>query len=436
MTEDRTEEIITDLLRSAWIVERARAVVFRRWGWTTWAERAEEQAGVVEGALSGRSHRRDEELVEPHAGWILNLAGRGPGDEPFGDIFISRLGDWVEAHTSRFLGDEGRRLGELAQEERSELVFPGSLPEAPPFEPLEIPRLTPPGDVLFRFGILGDTHFGSRFGEVTTRAAVRDLNASRAELVVQLGDLTDHGDADEFRLAAQVLEELEPPLVTMMGNHDVYSYKEERLAGRDLYPAAFGREPEGVVLEHKGVKFGVLDSVEHVASPFAPFDLLSGTFIEGPGGAIVRGALTPSQHELLANLAAPGAGPAFIFLHHPVQPFTSFPPVVFGLRDEDSGRLHAACDSGNIWGIFAGHTHRNARTRNFDGVPAQEVAIPRDFPFGYALVDVSSEGYAYRFVQISDEELLRSGYARAGRIHRRYALGSEEERAFVWRRTD
>ena len=64
------------------------------------------------------------------------------------------------------------------------------------------------------------------------------------------------------------------------------------------------------------------------------------------------------------------------------------------------------------------------------------VAIPRDFPFGYALVDVTSEGYAYRFVQISDEELLRSGYTRAGRIHRRYALGSEEERAFVWTRGD
>jgi hypothetical protein len=107
---------------------------------------------------------------------------------------------------------------------------------------------------------------------------------------------------------------------------------------------------------------------------------------------------------------------------------------LFGLRDADSGRLHATCDSGNVWGIFAGHTHRNARTRDFDGVPAQEVGIPRDYPFGYALVDVARDGYAYRFIQLSDEDLLRSGYQRAGQIHRRYARGSDEERAFVWTR--
>jgi hypothetical protein len=146
----------------------------------------------------------------------------------------------------------------------------------------------------------------------------------------------------------------------------------------------------------------------------------------------VQGSLTHAQHDLLADLAAPGAGPAFVFLHHPPQPFTAFPPVLFGLRDADSGRLNAAVDSGNVWGVFAGHTHRNARTRVFDGVPAHEVAIPRDFPFGYALVDVTQRGYAYRFVQISDEELLRDAYGRAGAIHRRYALGSDSERFFVW----
>jgi hypothetical protein len=108
---------------------------------------------------------------------------------------------------------------------------------------------------------------------------------------------------------------------------------------------------------------------------------------------------------------------------------------LFGLRDEDSGRLHATVDSGNVWGVFAGHTHRNARTRNYGEVPAHEVAIPRDYPFGYALVDVSETGYAYRFVQISDDELLRDAYQSSGQIHRRYGLGSPEERAFVWTRS-
>jgi hypothetical protein len=87
-----------------------------------------------------------------------------------------------------------------------------------------------------------------------------------------------------------------------------------------------------------------------------------------------------------------------------------------------------------VGGVCAGHTHRNARSREFDGVPAQEVAIPRDFPFGYALVDVADAGYAYRFVQISDEDLLREVYSTAGEMFRRYGQGTEAERGFVWTR--
>lgn len=434
MTDPRADEIVTDLLRSAWIVEQARAEVFELWARPKWAERAREQADIVAAQLRRRSRNTDDPLVEAHTRWITNLAGSTPGEEPLGEIFVARLGDWVQAHIVPFLTEGGDRLAELGDEERSQLSFPDSLPEAPPFEPVPSPSVGPPGPRRLRFVILGDTHFGSRHGESAARAAIKDINASGPDLVIQLGDLTDHGDRNEFELALQVLSEIDAPLVTMMGNHDVYSYKEERLAGREYYPASFGREPDGVLLDHEGVKFGILDSVEHETSPFAPFDLLTGTFTEGRGGAIVRGTLTPSQHDLLADLAAPGAGPAFIFLHHPVQPFTGFPPVVFGLRDEDSGRLHATVDSGNIWGVFAGHTHRNARTRSFDGVPAQEVAIPRDFPFGFAIVDVSDDGYAYRFVQISDHAFLEPAYKRAGSIHRRYALGTDEERAFVWSR--
>jgi hypothetical protein len=224
------------------------------------------------------------------------------------------------------------------------------------------------------------------------------------------------------------------PLVTMIGNHDVYSLKEQRLSGREYFANTWGREPDGVIVEHHDFRFAVLDSAEHAASPFPAYNLVTGAFFEGPGGAIVRGSFTSPQHDLLASIAEPDSGPAFVFLHHPPQPFTGFPPLLFGLREADSGRLHATIDSGNVWGVFAGHTHRNKRTRDFDGVPAQEVGIPRDFPFGYALIDVTKSGYAYRFVQLSDLDLLRTAYESAGTIHRRYGLGTELDRGFVWER--
>jgi 3',5'-cyclic-AMP phosphodiesterase len=441
MPLDLAADSVKDLLRSSWLVERARAALYRRWAadeprYEGSVARAEERASIVSSELERRSGRTDEALVEAHAEWIMSLAGRWPGEQPLGDIFVARLGDWMEAHASPFLGDIAERVAELGRDERSILTLPEALPAAPPFEPVKTSARRPPGRLLFRFAILGDLHFGSPSGETMARAAIADINRSGAELVVQLGDITDHGDPDEYELAASVLLDVQAPLVTMMGNHDVFSYSTRSLDGRDLYRKHFGRDPDGTLLEHKGFRFAILDSAEHAASPFAPYNLVTGAFMEGKAGAVVRGSLSTPQHEILADVAAPGGGPAFVFLHHPPQPFTGFPPVVFGLRDQDSGRLHAVADSGNVWGVFAGHTHRNARTRVYGSVPVHEVGIPRDFPFGYALVDVSNKGYVFSFMQLSDERLLMDAYKNAGRIHRRYALGREEDRSFVWRVPD
>lgn len=435
----RSEEIVRDLLRSSWIVESARASVYRTWAkdepaFEASAERAEERAAILRAGLGAEFRSSDEELVAPHAGWMMDLGGEHPAEVQLGDIFLVRLGDWVDAHAFRYLHSGGDRLTELGDIDRSAIAFPESMPPPPPFRPLEPIPVHPPTEPRFRFAILGDLHFGSAEAEATARAAIRDINASGAALIVQLGDLTDHGDRDEFEMAHRLLQELDMPCFTMMGNHDVYSYQEDRLTGLEYYSTSFGRGPDGMLVEHDGFRFAVLESAEHGTSPFPPFNLVSGTFMEGKGGAVVGGLLTPAQHELLAQIAEPGGPPAFVFLHHPPQPFTGFPPVLFGLRDQDSGRLHAACDSGNVWGVFAGHTHRNARTRTFGTVVAQEVGIPRDFPFGYALVDVSDEGFAYRFAQLSDHSLLRRLSESAGAIHRRYAQGRNHERGFVWRR--
>jgi predicted phosphodiesterase len=438
---DLGSEIIIDLLRSAWIVEAGRAALYERWAegagrFESSASRARARAQIVATALESGGRAPDVDLVEPHTAWVRSLVGDDSEETPLADLFVARLGDWVDAHAGPFLQADAGELTRISAEEHATLAFPETLPPPPPFQPVDIPQLQPPGPVEFRFGILSDLHIGSPAGERMARAAIADLNASGAELVIQLGDITDHGNKDEFELAGKVLAELNMPFATMMGNHDVYSIEEERLAGREYYPPVFGREPDGVLLEHNGFRFAVLDSVEHGASPFAPFDLVLGSFVEGPGGAVVRGAFTSPQHDILAEVAAPNGGPTFVFLHHPPQPFTSFPPVVFGLRDTDSGRLHATADSGNVWGVFCGHTHRNARGRTYGTVPVQEVGIPRDYPFGYALVDVTRTGYGYRFVQLSDEDLLRRGYETAGRIHRRYGTGPDVARAFVWNATD
>ena len=430
------EETIRDLLRSAWLIEQARAHLYGAWTdaapeLTASRARSEERAGIVAEALEAHGRKPDDGLVGQHSGWLRSVVGDAPGEVPLGDLFVARIGDWVDGHVAGFV-NRSERLLELGAEEKADLRFPESLPSPPPFELVPSLPAEPPGDVVFRFAILGDLHFGSPTGEAAAIAAISDINSSGAELVIQLGDLTDHGRKDEFELAVKTLDTLEMPCTTMLGNHDVFSLEEERLSGREYYGNSFGREADGVMLEHKGFRFAVLDSATSGVSPFSAFDFVSGSFLEGPGGGVVHGSLTTPQHEILADVATPGSPPVFVFLHHPPQPFWGFPPVLFGLRDADSGRLHATVDSGNVWGVFAGHTHRNARTRNYGTVPAQEVAIPRDYPFGYALVDVTHNGYAYRFHQVSDEDFLRDAYTRAGRIHRRYGLGGRDARSFVW----
>lgn len=434
------DDILIDLVRSAWIIERARASVYEGWAghdsrFEASGERALKRASIIERSLESRGRSADESFIEPHANWIRNLVGQGPEEVPFGELFAIRLADWVDAHAGPFLDDGAGELAQINEDEKRDVPFPETLPAPPRFVPTETIALEPPGEVRFTFGILSDIHIGSPRGETMARAAVADLNASGAELVVQLGDLTDHGNEDEFARAADVVSALEMPFLTMMGNHDIFSYKEEALIGRELYQKYLGRAPDGQLLEHKGIRFAALDSAEELASPFPPFNLVTGTFMEGKGGAVVRGALTDHQHEILAEVAAPGSPPAFVFLHHPPQPFLGFPPILFGLREADSGRLHAVCDSGNVWGIFAGHTHRNTLTTRFGDIPSMEVAIPRDFPFGYALVDVTDEGYYYRFVQLSDKGLCAEAHKTVSAIHHRYGLGSPGERAFVWRRS-
>ena len=432
------QEIIVDLVRSVWLIEQARASVYRTWAesdsrWEASEARTLKRAELVEVALEQAGRRPDEKLVQPHADWMRSLIGHAPDEVPLSSLFLARLGDWIDAHASGSLGGSADQFRAINEEERGLLEFPAQLPPPPPFEPFEVPGAQALGPVRVRVAIVGDLHVGSRGGDRMARAAIAQVKKAEPDLVVQLGDITDHGEKPEFEKAAALLGTLEMPVLTMMGNHDVAALSERRLSGREYYTAHFGREPDGAVIELSGFRFAALDSVEHALSPYPAFDLVSGSFLEGPGGAIVRGSLSVPQHEILADIAAPGSAPAFVFLHHPPQPFMAFPPVLFGLRDADSGRLHATADSGNVWGAFASHTHRNARTTTYGNVPVHEVAIPRDYPHGYGVLEIADEGYAYRFVQLSDEDLLRPAVTKASTILRRYAGGPPEARAFAWR---
>ncbi|MQB00135.1 MAG: hypothetical protein GEU78_07540, partial [Actinobacteria bacterium] len=181
------EEVILDLIRSAWIVQTARAGVYRGWGpndarFEAFEERAQRAADALVPLLEAQGRSPDTAVVEPHAAWMRSLVGGDGPDAPFADIFMVRLGAWVAGHTAGLAGEAGGLLQELADADGAEVSLPTELPDPPPFEPVEAPAVEPPGEVRFRLGILGDIHIGSPRGEATARAAIADLNASGAEL--------------------------------------------------------------------------------------------------------------------------------------------------------------------------------------------------------------------------------------------------------------
>ncbi len=434
------EDLIADLLRSAWVIERSRASTYRMWAaheerFAASAGRSEQRAAIVRAGLDKcAAAEPGVGYTGPHGAWMRSVVGEVPGEVPLAEMLLARLGDWVQGHAGHFLARDAARLEELGDEERSTIVWPGEMPPPPPYRRLARTNAEPPGAVRFRFGLVGDLHIGSPGAEELVAAAISDLNASGAELVIQMGDLADHGERSEMEAARELLSTLQVPTYVIIGNHDVFSVSSASLTGRDDFAEVFGRPADGELFEHGGVKFALLDSADNAASPFAPFNLVTGTFVEGPGGAVARGSLTWPQHDILAEVAGPGAGPAFVFLHHPPQPFTAFPPLIFGLNANDSGRLQAVCDSGNVWGVFAGHTHRNSLANRYGNVPLQEIGVPRDYPFGYALVDVAGDGYAYNWHQISDDALLEHSYAGSSAVHRRYSGGRPQDRAWTWHR--
>jgi len=86
---------------------------------------------------------------------------------------------------------------------------------------------------------LSDVHVGGgRYREDLLRTAIAEINASKPDLVVVAGDLTDDGYPDQYPLAQEELSALAcPQTVRVPGNHDArnvgYLHFEDTFGARD-----------------------------------------------------------------------------------------------------------------------------------------------------------------------------------------------------------
>ncbi|MGI8757817.1 MAG: metallophosphoesterase family protein [Acidimicrobiales bacterium] len=236
----------------------------------------------------------------------------------------------------------------------------------------------PPGRELFRIATVNDIHLGDpHFGMLPTvahpadgaepppqrclRAAVAEMAAWGAQLILAKGDITDHGSVEEWEMAAELLAGPGIPVEAILGNHDVC---QEASDGRKVFA------PAGIALSAGRPEFRELPGVRLV---------LVDTTIAGHN----HGTIAAIADEV-ARLAGEAGGPALVAMHHHPQRhrFLTHPPR--GIPGAEAiPFLDALAAANPATLVIVGHSHRH-RSYRWGPLTIAEVGSPQDYPGAWA----------------------------------------------------
>jgi hypothetical protein len=277
----------------------------------------------------------------------------------------------------------------------------------------------PPGEELFRFATISDLHVGAvTFGfrgpmhegpgvaeahpVRATRAAMAELTAWGAQLLLVKGDLTHKGRGSDWEEVGRLLAKATIPVELMPGNHDHYG----RRTDPDPYEA----------LEHLGHAM-----TRHVSSRDVPgLRLVLVDSTDAPRGG---GHVRHHQAAVVAELRATDR-PAFITMHHYAQRLpvpTFWPPGIPGLEADRFLGAVAAVKPASF--VSSGHTHRHRR-RQVGPVLLTEVGSPKDYPGVWAGYVVHEGGIRQVVRRIMEPDLLAWTDYTAGAVFGAWGLWS------------
>jgi hypothetical protein len=420
-----------ELALSLWTTEAARSTVLGMRGHTAASARAGGRARILATHCSELGVPIQPGFAGEHARWMGQVAGTVGETGAMGWFFLQRIGAYVDLHSEAVLpkGYWARlvELGAADTREVEETLNREGIPMPPPPEWPETERAVAPGAVHTRFGIIGDPHVGSQKGDNFFLPTIEELNRQGVDFSVAVGDLTQNGGEELFHQVRAGLDKLAAPYAVTLGNHDMWGGGTPEAVGLERFRAAFGTEPYGEFRSDR-VRVILLCSADPRESPFPPFDLITGTFTNDPKESVPGGSFSGEVAAWAAE-RQPEDLPTFVVLHHPPYPYLGFPALVFGLDEPSTRVLEDLVTRVRAWGVICGHTHRCARSE-LAGVPVIEVPSPKEWPFGYGIVEVSGDGWAYNLHPVGSTELVTQSSFAANAVIRRYARGPEESRAF------
>jgi 3',5'-cyclic-AMP phosphodiesterase len=255
---------------------------------------------------------------------------------------------------------------------------------------------TPPGEFLFSFATVNDTHVGEEvaglicigdgvclnegfespwpddpYWSFTNRAVVSMINRIMPDFVIHKGDVSSRSLEEEFVAAREIFDGLQVPFHVLRGNHDRAGDRPE-----DYFREVFSLETPWRHFVHRGHLFVLLDS----ANP------LTG-----------QPEIGEEQFRWLEETLSAHRGlPALVFLHHAVTAQAALWCLPPADRDRLVGLLAA---HGDVRGVFSGHSHRAAVTQDdrMPGVPFVETPSTKEYPGGFCLYRVYSGGMIQTF---------------------------------------
>lgn len=191
---------------------------------------------------------------------------------------------------------------------------------------------------------ISDTHIDPESPHAEERVSalarcIDDINRldPRPDVVIHTGDLVHNGDAEKYRIAADILAALKPPLHVAAGNRDDRAaIRSTFAAGRDLMP---GTRFAQYSVDGYPVRLIALDTLSEVSN--------MGEFCD------IR------ADSLRAALAEDDAKPTVLFMHHP--PFEVVESKYRWQYDSQDGIVRmreALAGQHQVVGAFCGHAHR------------------------------------------------------------------------------
>ena len=243
------------------------------------------------------------------------------------------------------------------------------------------------------------------------RAALAEAKAWGAQRVLGKGDLTDHGNVEEFEWFAALVRDAGVEMNAILGNHDIRTEDVDGaqvLAARGIDTATGAR-----AIDVPGLRIVMLPSL-------LDFHL---------------GQWTDADREELVRLARAADRPVFVATHHYPQRFNvanEFPP---GIPARNARLLLDALDAAAPGSVIAcGHTHRHHR-RHYKSLLITEIGSTKDWPGVWAGYRVFEGGIMQTVHQVQEPSarawLDRTGGTLFG-LWRYWSPGLRSHRNWSW----